>query len=139
MLGWNISVYRLRVVNSASKGTLLSGQALECALSKAATLPRTRIAVWQTGLDGLDWIDEIVKSGQGIARHGGGYPDHYFVRAPNLLRQILDGPPHAREVWVLEPTDSLLPNWEGKTVIDRSEAARCSADEWLLVEAWDES
>jgi hypothetical protein len=29
--------------------------------------------------------------------------------------------------------------WEGKTMVDRPAAAACRPDEWLVVEAWDES
>lgn len=37
------------------------------------------------------------------------------------------------------PTDILSEKWEGKTVVDRLAAAACREEEWLLVEAWDES
>jgi hypothetical protein len=41
--------------------------------------------------------------------------------------------------WSHDAGDVLTSEWEGKTAIDRAAAAECSPDEWLLVEAWDES
>ena len=38
-----------------------------------------------------------------------------------------------------EPGDILGTGWEGKTVVNRAVADACRPDEWLLVEAWDES
>jgi hypothetical protein len=29
--------------------------------------------------------------------------------------------------------------WEGMTVIDATAIARCGPDEWLIIQAWDES
>jgi hypothetical protein len=33
----------------------------------------------------------------------------------------------------------LLPGYVGKTTIDDGAIDKCSADEWLYIEAWDES
>jgi hypothetical protein len=38
-----------------------------------------------------------------------------------------------------EAGDVITDKWEGKTVIDGATAAQCRPDEWLIVEAWDES
>jgi hypothetical protein len=59
MLGWHISVYRQKVGGlSTPKGQ--------------------RLAVWQTGLGGLDWLDELVKAGKAInLGENGGYPCRY--------------------------------------------------------------
>jgi hypothetical protein len=32
-----------------------------------------------------------------------------------------------------------MPWWEGKTTIDEAALDSCDPEEWLLVEAWDES
>ena len=46
----------------------------------------------------------------------------------------------ARDNWRCDPWDVIIPDiWEGKTVVDRDAATLCRPDEWLLVEAWDES
>lgn len=125
MLGWHISVYR-----QTDGGT-------SPAIAESAE--GTRLAVWQTGLGGLDWLDELVMAGKAIDVGGDGYPCRYTAMAANLVPQILDSPPHARSTWACGADDILTEKWEGKTVIDPAAAAACRPDEWLIVEAWDES
>src|SRR5438552_269958 len=125
MLGWHISVFR-QSDGGKSPATEKSPKG-------------TRLAVWQTGLWGTDWLDELVKAGQAIDLGGNGYPCRYTATPEHLIPRIIDEPPHAREVWICEPGDIISDKWEGRTVIDREAAAQCRPDEWLLVEAWDES
>jgi hypothetical protein len=99
----------------------------------------TRIAVWQTGLGGLDWLDDLVKEGKAILLGGNGYPTRYTATVEHLIPPIVDGPPMANEVWGCGPQDILTEKWAGKTVIDYAAIKACLADEWLLVEAFDES
>ena len=123
MLGWHISVYRK--VGDVDPAT-------EEAQGK-------RIAVWQAGFRGLQWIDRLVKSGKGIDLGGDGYPLRYSIQAGHIIPQILDGPPEANEVWIRGPEDIVNEKWAGKTVIDVAAANECKIGEWLFVEAWDES
>lgn len=125
MLGWHISVYR-QADGGAAPATAESGRG-------------ARVAVWQTGLGGLDWFDKLVKADKALDLGGNGYPYWYTASAENLVPQIEDGPPLAREVWIYDEHDILTDKWEGKTVIDREALASCRPDEWLLIEAWDES
>ena len=98
-----------------------------------------RIAVWQTGHEGLAWLDELVEKGQAIDLGGNGYPFYYTARADFLIPKVMGGPPGANKVWVCGPDDILTDKWEGRTVIDHDAAEACRTDEWLLVKAWDES
>jgi hypothetical protein len=125
MLGWNISIFR-QTDGGSSPATVESVRG-------------TRLAVWQTGLRGLDWIDAFVKTGKAIDLGGNGYPNRYTAIAENLIPHILDEPPAAHLTWVCEKNDVLSEKWEGKTVIDRAVVATCRPDEWLMIEAWDES
>jgi hypothetical protein len=65
MLGWNLSVYR-QADNRTSPAT-----------KESAT--NARLAVWQTGVGGLTWLDELVKEGKAINLGGNGYPDRYIA------------------------------------------------------------
>jgi|TARA_B100000959_G_C14539468_1_gene442937 hypothetical protein len=123
MLGWHISVYR-KADDSDPSGDISYG---------------TRVAVWQTGFRGLQWIDRLVKSGKGIDLGGDGYPLRYSIQAGHIIPQILDGPPEANEEWKCDPWDIVNEKWEGRTVINYQEANACQIGEWLFVEAWDES
>jgi len=125
MLGWHISVYRQADGGSSS--------------ATAESKEGARIAVWQTGIDGLQWLDELVRSGQAIELGGNGYPYRYTGQAEHIILPIMDGPPEAHSPWVGGPDDIILSGWEGRTVIDQAVADECRRDEWLLIEAWDES
>ena len=125
MLGWNISVYR-QDGDGSSPAT-------------AESVAGVRLAVWQTGLEGLNWIEELVKAGKVISLGGDGYPCRYTATAENLVSQIIDEPPMAKGVWACGENDIITEQWEGQTEVNRMIAAACQPDEWLLIEAWDES
>ena len=125
MLGWNIGVFKLRDAGTSP--------------ATAQSQHGARLAVWQTGLGGLDWLDELVEAGNAIQLKGGGYPNRYTATAEYLIPRIIETPPGARAVWVYRKGDIITDKWVGKTVVDREAAALCRPDEWLLVEAWDES
>ena len=125
MLGWHISVYR-QLDGGESPAQFGSAEG-------------RRIAVWQSGIDGLDWLRREVEAGRALDLGGNGYPVRYAAMAEALLARILDGPPDAHEHWFLEAGDTVTEKWEGRTVVDRERAAECGPKEWLLVEAWDES
>ena len=125
MRGWHISVY-LQTDEGTSPATSESAEG-------------ERLAVWQTGADGLGWIEDLVKKDKAIALGGGGYPYRYTALAKHVIPRIVDNPPGAQSPWLCEAHDILTDKWEGKTVIDRTAAADCSTDSWLLIVAWDES
>jgi hypothetical protein len=125
MLGFHVTVYR-QTDDGASAATFESAEG-------------PRLAVWQTDVYGLDWLDELVKAGKAIDLGGTGYPLRYTATAQYLVRPLLDGPPGAHETWILRVGDTVTEKWEGKTAIDRALVKACRPDEWLIVEAWDES
>jgi len=125
MLGWNIAVYK-QGSDASSPATLES-------------VTGARLAVWQTGLEGLNWIEKLVKTGKAINLGGNGYPCRYTATAENLIPQIIDEPPMTKKVWTYGANDIITEQWEGQTVINRTKAAACRPGEWLLIEAWDES
>lgn len=125
MLGWNIGVYRMTLTENAPSGEGATGG--------------VRLAVWQTGLGGLDWITGLVEADQAVDLGGDGYPNRFKARARHVLPVLLSGPPAAKAVWSVGPEDLLLPGWVGSTTIDKQAMDQCDPDEWLLIEAWDES
>ena len=118
MLGWHISVFR-----QTNGGGVPA---------KADSAEGSRLAVWQTGIQGLHWIDALVKEGTAIDLGGDGYPHRYTAPFGCLAKNIIAGPPHARTFWVCGPNDILGDGWEGKTVIDRAVVDACTAGEWLV-------
>lgn len=125
MMGWNISVYR---------------QTDDGAAPAAMETPEgTRLAVWQTGCDGLGWLDALVKAGKAIALGGNGYPLRYTATAEYIVPRLVKEPPGANATWMCGQYDVISAGWAGKTVIDHAAVKACRSGEWLLVEAWDES
>lgn len=125
MLGWNIGVYRQQVGGAAP--------------ASFGSAHGTRLVVWQTGLGGLDWIYELVKQQKAIRLGGDGYPLEFTAMTMYLKTQLVEGPPHARAIWTYDPGDILLPGWLGETTKDLEALNACRSDEWLIVQAWDES
>ena len=125
MLGWHITVYR----QETGGGSPASFDAPTGA----------SLAVWQTGLSGLDWIDELVNKGLASCLGGNGYPTKYTAQLKHLQETILGGPPHANQTWHHDEGDVLTEKWLGKTTIDHAALSRCDPDQWVLLEVWDES
>ena len=84
-LGWHISVYRQQN-DGSSPASFGAGQG-------------PRLAVWQTGLDGLRWLDDLVKQKNAIDLGGNGYPIEYTAMAGHIIPRIRDDPPEAKAVW----------------------------------------
>lgn len=143
MMGWHISLHRL--TNEAS---------IRPPFADARVHPQRkaefdegavgeRVAVWQAGVGGLQWIEHAAGRDGGIALSRNGYPNWYLVRAADLLPVICNRRSHEPPMceyptWITGDGDVLLSGWLGKTTIDEA-MNRCDPNEWLLVEAWDES
>jgi hypothetical protein len=52
---------------------------------------------------------------------------------------LTKGLPDERPTWGFDAGDILMDGWLGRTTIDAETLAQCDPDEWLLVDAWDES
>ena len=127
MLGWHVSVYRQPDGGQSPAGFDSPSGA--------------RIAVWQTDVGGLDWLNELAKQGKAINLGGNGYPSRYTARAEILVPYLVARDFPANETWLI-PEGSFIPDpkaYVGATRVDQESAERCRPDEWLLVEVWDES
>lgn len=115
MLGWDISL-----------STQMNGGGSP---ASADSPEGARVANWQAGVGGLAWLDDLVKEGKAIDLGGSGYPCRYTATAEYLFPQLSDMPPGAKS------------EWEGWKVVwsPASVVAECRPDEWLIVEAWDQS
>ncbi len=122
-LGWHVSVYRQR-----------TDGARPAAFGAA---PGARLAVWQTGLGGLDWLEALAHEGRAVALGGDGYPVEFAVPAGDVIPTLLAGPPCARIGALAGAGEILAP--DGRTARAPDVIAACRPDEWLIVQAWDES
>lgn len=85
------------------------------------------LGAWRTGIDGLDWIRILVKSGDAVQTSFGGYPSSYEVKAKHLLSYIksLQAPTLESRVTAQTASEQAI--------------AMCSDEDVLTLEAWDES
>jgi hypothetical protein len=74
-------------------------------------------------MGGLDWLDELVKESKAIYLGGNGYPCLYAVPAEYVRPKIVEMSAGARRL-----SDPPAP------LVDQ-----CRPDEWLIVEAMDQS
>ena len=121
MLGWHVTIYRQETGGS-------SPSSFEA--PTGATL-----AVWQTDIGGLNWIDVLVQQGLAVSLGGNGYPTEYMVKLEHIIPAILDGPPDANETWQHDPGDVLTEKWLGKTTIYHEALTACDPDKWVVIQA----
>lgn len=81
---------------------------------------RTTLAIWETGQDGLGWLEERVRAGQVQELENGCFPSVYLARAFAVL------PCLTREC--------LAP--EGELDIRPANIALCPPDEIVRIEVW---
>ena len=125
MLGWHITIYRQEAggTQPASLGAR----------------PGERLAVWQAGVAGLQWIDDLEKQGLATRLGGHGYPTEYTAQLEQVRAPVLEGPPHARARWLLGEGDIVTGAWAGQTTIDEEVLRAGDPHEWILIQVWDES
>lgn len=99
----------------------------------------SRVAEWQAGLSGTDWLEQLSASGNALSLGGDGYPLRFTLKAKTFLPYLTNGLPGARETWLREPGDIVTEKWKGKTTVQENVLDACGPDEWLMIEAWDES
>jgi hypothetical protein len=142
VLGWLISVYRV-ADEEAVRRTLGAEPGAKLVLGD--NVLGGRLAVWQAAPYRLNWITEAAgREGGVIRKFEFGYPHRYLARAADILPTIRDRVPYKAPMyehpsWVVPEGSVLLPGYVGKATIDDGAIDKCSADEWLYIEVWDES
>jgi hypothetical protein len=104
------------------------------------------VAEWSAGVYGIDWLDEMVKAGTALAFGSSpGYPYSYTARAKDLAPHLVRYPPEAK-VHVHQYVDEGVPpepptggRLEARAHVGHASLADLRPDEWLGVEAWDQS
>jgi hypothetical protein len=125
MLGWYFCVFRQA---DGGKSPAISSSQLG-----------SRVAEWQTDWSGTDWFDKLSASENAFSLGGDGYPLRYTVKAKILLPYLANGFPGAREALLREPGVALTTKRRKTITIHEKVLDACEPDEWLAVEAWDES
>ena len=94
---------------------------------------------WTTGLDGLFWLDELVKQGLVQDLGGNGYPNKYSGQASIILPKIVPSLPSYQGKVVIGD-DYVLKGGENWAIkINQPKIDTCKPEELLIIEAWDGS
>lgn len=133
MLGWSISV------RMAPSGT-------DCPDDSPADSD-SLLARWMCDPSGLDWLRPLIEQGKVRQTKHHGYPNQYVGRAADILPLIQQGEAirsRGLGVWVIgvdEGDEYAIPpsGAHGHVVIHEDRMARCPDDQWLTVDAWDQS
>ena len=125
MLGWQVYINRHPTRDGFASESSLNDETL--------------LATWVTGINGLDWLRALVKSGQAKDLGGTGYPHSYTVEARVLL-PVLASLPKKDEGPIVVGDDYVhLGGFNEKIKIHQSRRDACPIDEILSIEAWDQS
>lgn len=98
-----------------------------------------RVAMWETSLWGLDWLDELAKEGKAVNLGVEVLLGRYTAPAQHILPRIAGGAPGAHPKVSMTGGDISTMKFIDGTNIDRAELDACRPDEWLVIEAWDQS
>ena len=135
MVGWLISVYRVADEEAVRR---ILGAEPGAKVVLGDDVLSGRLAVWQAGPYGLNWIAEAA------AREGGVIRNSSAAIRTDTSREPPTFSPAKHRCTSTRPGScrrgpSPLPGYVGKTTIDDKSIDECSADQWLYIEVWDES
>ncbi|MEE1782822.1 hypothetical protein PUR71_07825 [Streptomyces sp. SP17BM10] len=89
------------------------------------------LARWEVGLNGLDWVEDLVAAGKAEQLLRGGYPSRYAARAEHVLPLLAEGAVPGSGAGQLSRVRALETHPE--------RIAACPADRALTIEVWDQS
>ncbi|MSR09954.1 MAG: hypothetical protein EXR82_10650 [Gammaproteobacteria bacterium] len=122
---------------------MLGWQIFVCRQVDGGSVPATpesethrALLYWDEGLFGLGWLKALAKSGAAIDLGGNGYPWSFTAQA-SVIRAHWPGPgPGSEGPWDIGPETC---RETGEPVAPGALLADCPADEWLKIDAWDQS
>ena len=98
-----------------------------------------RLASWEVGLNGAQWIKDLCKIGEAVDLGGNGYPNRYVLTAAALRRARQHGVPKHDSPPVIGDDYFLPSGWIGKVELDRERLNGLAPQTLLAVEVWDQS
>lgn len=125
MLGWQIYINRQTIKNKGTCESSLRNEAL--------------LATWVTGINGCEWIDNLVKQGKVEELPGDFCIRRYSVEAKVLLPIIGSLPKKYHGPIVVGDDYVHLGGFNYDIEIYQSRIDECSPNEFLSIETWDQS
>ena len=106
---------------------------------------KTVLAVWETGVGGIRWLEKLVEEGKATKLRGDGYPNRYTSTADIVLPLITGDAikPADDGIWVFGMDEgeeyAQPPGWMGKVNLRPESIRTCPTDASLTIDAWDQS
>ena len=97
------------------------------------------LATWTAGLDGTDWLEDLIAKRMATDLGGNGYPARYAVKAGVLAELLEHGVPKHGGPLVLGDDYVQPSGWTANAKIKIKKIRAIDPDEQLIVEAWDQS
>ncbi len=111
--------------------------------AKLTKLPQIQdpetVAHWLVGYSGIDWLEDMVKTGLATCLNSSGYPCQYRMLWKDLLPELLIQPKPHRGPPVIGEGYAMESGWTDPKKINREALARRQSDDWMIVDAWDQS
>lgn len=120
MTGWWITVFQL------------TPEELDAALDPRSCRPFV-LATWETGLGGIEWLEQLANDRQARRLLAEGYPCRYVAAARDVLPLLASGSPP------FHGAKRMSGDWLRDVELHRERIAACSPDQVLTIDAWDRS
>jgi hypothetical protein len=124
MLGWYIVVF---VADSESSD------------NKQSLTEKTRLASWNSGIGGRNWLDQLVTENKLLDLGGNGYPYTYSGKALVVLPIIASGPPSHDGPDIIGDDYFISGNKVYSLKLNELGISQCNPEAWLIIEVWDQS
>lgn len=120
MVGWWITVFQL------------TPEELGEAIDPRSCQPFV-LATWESGLGGIEWLQQLVKAGQASQLLGEGYPCRFVAAARDVLPLLASGEPP------FHGAQRMSGDWLRDVELHRKRIAACPPGQVLTIDAWDRS
>lgn len=97
------------------------------------------LARWMTGINGLEWLSELVTQGRAQDLGGEGYPCSYSIAAGVLAEALSKGIPKNHGPEIIGDDYVMPAGWAGSGRIDLPRLQALEPTQILSIEAWDQS
>ena len=149
MLGWDISCYRLAADSASDLAEIESAVRLQvpavgimpAGAVGALTGDGERLLGWRARLQGLDWLDPLLADRRAWTIRADGYPNLYAARAADVVEAMVSSSGMDERDAFRTPghPGSGSAGWGPLTSRVLSLSTVVGPQQWLLIEAWDES
>jgi hypothetical protein len=135
MLGWEIFIFRVTTQLPLIRSSDLTRHNFNPEYKGWTKC----VATWTTGMGGTNWLKKLITQGKAEDMGGNGYPDRYRANAEVIATMLQSGPPRHTGPMVIGDDYATPPGLLKDIRINHFELDKCTPDEILIIEVWDQS